>query len=73
MQGYPQATNFNRPISQFNENPDATLIHNNLMSTPLTDAGSPHDQLMDELTMGMENLNSTGNEKRLRAGSKKKA
>ena len=60
MQGYPQSTNFNRPISQFDENPDATLLQNNLMSTPLTDAGSPHDQLMDELTMGMENLNSNG-------------
>ena len=73
MQGYPQSTNFNRPISQFNDNPDATLIRNNLMSTPLTDAGSPHDQLMDELTMSMENLNSNDKKKRLRPGSKKKA
>ena len=28
---------------------------------------------MNELTMSMENLNSNGKEKRLRAGSKKKA
>jgi hypothetical protein len=42
------------------------------MSTPRTEAGSPHDVVMDELTMSMENLNSTGKDKRLRAGSKKK-
>ena len=43
------------------------------MGTPLTDAGSPNTMMMEELTMSMENLNSNGKEKRLRAGSKKKA
>jgi len=43
------------------------------MGTPLTDAGSPNTIMMEDLTMGMENLNSNGKEKRLRAGSKKKA
>jgi hypothetical protein len=53
VQGYPQSTNFNCTISQFDENPNATLINNNLMSTPNTDAGSPHNQLMDDLTMNI--------------------
>jgi hypothetical protein len=43
VQGYPQSTVFGQNPSPFDENPDATLIHNNLMSTPVTDAGSPHN------------------------------
>jgi len=72
MQGRSKFTVFGHNISPFDEHPNATLLHDNLMSNPQTDAGSPHNQVMDDLTMSMENLNSTGKDKRLRATSKKK-
>ena len=42
------------------------------MGTPLTDAGSPNTLMMEDLTMGMENLNTPPTDKRLLATSKKK-
>ena len=42
------------------------------MGTPLTDAGSPSTMMMEDLTMGMENLNTPPKDKRLLATSKKK-
>jgi hypothetical protein len=42
------------------------------MSIPRTEAGSPNNVVIDDLTMSMENLNSNGKDKRLRATSKKK-
>ena len=63
---------FGRNPSPFDDNQNTTLLHDNLMSTPRTEAGSPNNVVMDDLTMSMENLNSNGKDKRLRAGSKKK-
>ena len=42
------------------------------MSTPRTEAGSPNNVVMDDLTISMENINSNGKDKRFRATSKKK-
>ena len=63
---------FGQNPSPFDDNQNTTLLNDNLMSTPRTEAGSPNNVVMDDLTMSMENLNSNGKDKRFRATSKKK-
>jgi len=71
MQGTSPFTPFQHNISPFviGETPKASSHKDNLSSTPK--ASSPSTQLMEDVTMGMDSLN-TPKDQRLLASQKKK-
>jgi hypothetical protein len=73
MQGTSPFTPFQHNISPFviGETPKASSHKDNLSSTPKTEASSPSTQLMEDVTMGMDSLN-TPKDQRLLASQKKK-
>jgi len=76
MQGHTPLLPFQHDLSAFiiEEPPKPSPLHDNLMGTPRTDAGSPNNQVMEDLTMGMDaaHLNTSPKDTRLLAKSKKK-
>ena len=61
MQGTSPFTPFQHNISPFiiGDTPKASSHKDNLISTPKTEASSQNTQLMEDVTMGMDNLNTT--------------
>jgi hypothetical protein len=74
MQGHTPLAPFQHDLSPFviEEPPKPSPLHDNLMGTPRTESGSPSTMMMEDLTMGMENLNTPPKDKRLLGTSKKK-
>ena len=73
MQGTSPFTPFQHNISPFviGETPKASSHKDNLSSTPKTETISPSTPLMEDVTMGMDSLN-TPKDQRLLASQKKK-
>ena len=73
MQGTSPFTPFQHNVSPFiiGDTPKASSHKENLIYTPKTEASSPNTQMMKDVTMGMDNLNTPKNQ-RLLASQKKK-
>lgn len=73
MQGTSPFTPFQHNVSPFiiGDTPKASSHKDNLISTPKTEASSPNTQMMEDVTMGMDSLN-TPKDQRLLASKKKK-
>ena len=73
MQGISPFTPFQHNVSPFiiGDTPKASSHKDHLVSTPKTETSSPNTQMMKDVTMGLDNLNSP-KDQRLLASQKKK-